>query len=114
MNAPEWLIEALATPKRVSKMQFRSSVGGKMETLTAIRVHHRNPHPTGARPYKGGTRFHPGVTEELLTVLAMDMTEKCALAGLPFGAPRAVSRLTPRHVRNRTAAHHGEDDDGDA
>ncbi len=109
MNAPEWLIEALATPKRVSKMQFRSSVGGKMETLTAIRVHHRNPHPTGARPYKGGTRFHPGVTEELLTVLAMDMTEKCALAGLPFGGakggiaidPSACSEIELRHITEK-------------
>lgn len=95
INAPEWLIDELSNPKRVSKMQFRAFVGGKLKPLTAIRVHHRNPHSTGARPYKGGIRFHPGVTEDLLTVLAMDMTEKCALAGLPFGGAKGGVALDP-------------------
>ena len=95
INAPTWLIEELTVPKRVSKMQFRSDIGGKTKLLTAIRVHHRNPYPTGARPYKGGLRFHPDVSEELLTVLAMDMTEKCALAGLPFGGAKGGIAFDP-------------------
>ena len=95
IRAPEWLFEELITPKRVLKMGIRANVGGKPTLLTAIRVHHRNPHATGARPYKGGTRYHPGVTEELLTVLAMDMTEKCALAGLPFGGAKGGIALDP-------------------
>ena len=95
INAPQWLIDELKTPKRVLKMGIRASVGGKQTLLTAIRVHHRNPFATGARPYKGGTRYHPGVTEELLTVLAMDMTEKCALAGLPFGGAKGGIALDP-------------------
>jgi len=95
INAPDWLIDELTIPKRVSKMQFRATVGGKRTLLTAIRVHHRNPHSTGARPYKGGIRYHPDVTEELLTVLAMDMTEKCALAGLPFGGAKGGIAFDP-------------------
>jgi len=95
IQAPEWLIDELITPKRVSKMQFRAKVNNKLTLLTAIRVHHRNPHATGARPYKGGFRYHPKVTEELLTVLAMDMTEKCALAGLPFGGAKGGIAFDP-------------------
>ena len=95
IGAPSWLIDELATPKRILKMGIRASVGGKPTLLTAIRVHHRNPHATGARPYKGGIRFHPAVTEELLTVLAMDMTEKCALAGLPFGGAKGGIAFDP-------------------
>ena len=95
INAPPWLHDEMIIPKRVLKMGIRANVGGKPTLLTAIRVHHRNPHPTGARPYKGGTRFHPGVTEDLLTVLAMDMTEKCALAGLPFGGAKGGIAFDP-------------------
>lgn len=95
INAPGWFYDEMLTPKRVLKMQIRANVGGKPTSLTAIRVLHRNPHPTGARPFKGGTRFHPAVTEELLTVLAMDMTEKCALAGLPFGGAKGGIAFDP-------------------
>lgn len=107
INAPDWLHDEMITPKRVLKMGIRANVGGKPTLLTAIRVHHRNPHPTGARPYKGGIRFHPAVTEELLTVLAMDMTEKCALAGLPFGGAKGgiafdPTQCTESELRNIT------------
>src|SRR3989338_4092688 len=95
INAPTWLIDELKTTKRVLRMEIRANVGGKLTHLTAIRVHHRNPHSTGDRPYKGGTRYHPGVTEDLLTVLAMDMTEKCALADLPFGSAKGGIAFDP-------------------
>jgi len=99
INAPEWLIDELTTVKHVSKMQFRARINGEQKVLTAIRVRHRNPHSTGARPYKGGLRYHPEVTEELLTVLAMDMTEKCALAGLPFGGAKGGIPIDPSQCK---------------
>lgn len=107
IGAPQWLLDELTTPKRVLKMGIRASVGGKQTLLTAIRVHHRNPYATGSDPYKGGTRYHPGVTEELLTVLAMDMTEKCALAVLPFGGAKGgiafdPSKCSESELRNIT------------
>jgi len=95
IRAPEWLLGELLTPKRVIIMKVRARIGGKPTFLSAIRVHHLNPYPTGANPYKGGIRFHPGVTQELLTVLAMDMTEKCALAGLPFGGAKGGIAFDP-------------------
>src|SRR3989344_7889131 len=95
IRAPEWLLGELLTPKRVIIMKVRARIGGKPTFLSPIRVHNLNPYPTGANPYKGGIRFHPGVTQELLTVLAMDMTEKCALAGLPFGGAKGGIAFDP-------------------
>ncbi len=52
-------------------------------------------------PTKGGIRFHPGVTLEEVQALALWMTIKCAVVGLPYGGgkggvivdPKALSRL---------------------
>lgn len=95
IQAPSWFIEELSVPKRVIKTQFRAPIGGTTRILQVIRVHHCNPHATGVRPYKGGHRFHPHVTEELSTVLAMDMTFKCVLAELPFGGAKGGVAFDP-------------------
>ncbi|MAG12806.1 glutamate dehydrogenase [bacterium] len=95
IGAPDWLIEELTNPKHVFKMQFRATVGGQLKLLTITRIHHRNPYPTGVQPFKGGIRYHPGANEKLLTVLAMDMTEKCALAGLHFGGAKGGIAFDP-------------------
>ena len=52
-------------------------------------------------PAKGGIRFHPGVTQAEVQALALWMTLKCAVVGIPFGGgkggvvvdPKSLSRL---------------------
>ena len=44
-------------------------------------------------PAKGGVRVHPNVTEEEIASLAAEMTQKCILAGLPFGGAKGGIRL---------------------
>lgn len=52
-------------------------------------------------PAKGGIRFHPHVSREEVTALALWMTIKCAVVGLPYGGgkggvtvdPKSLSRL---------------------
>jgi len=39
-------------------------------------------------PFKGGLRYHPNVTLEEVTALAMWMTWKCAVVGLPYGGAK--------------------------
>ncbi len=95
IGAPDWLLGELTTTKRILNMKIRLRRNGKSVFFNAIRVHHVNPYSTGGYPYKGGIRFHPGVTQDLLTVLAMDMTDKCALAGLPFGGAKGGIALSP-------------------
>jgi glutamate dehydrogenase (NAD(P)+) len=67
---------------------------GQVEVFPGYRVQH-----SGARgPFKGGVRFHPDVTLEETTVLAMLMTWKCALMGLPFGGAKGGVRVEPRRL----------------
>ena len=54
---------------------------GRVEVFTGFRVQHN----TARGPAKGGVRYHPGVTLEEVTALAMWMTWKCAVMELPFG-----------------------------
>ncbi|MGE4354094.1 MAG: Glu/Leu/Phe/Val dehydrogenase [Oscillospiraceae bacterium] len=45
-------------------------------------------------PAKGGIRVHQRVSEEEITSLAGEMTQKCILAGLPFGGAKGGIRLS--------------------
>jgi len=95
MNAPSWLIEELKHFKRVYELGFRAPVGGELKHFTTYVVLHKNPFSSGDFPFKGGTRFHPGVTLPLLKMLAIEMTEKSALAGLPLGGAKAGMAIDP-------------------
>jgi glutamate dehydrogenase (NAD(P)+) len=57
---------------------------GHVETFQGYRVqHHLSMGPT-----KGGTRFHPSVSLGEVTALAIWMSWKCALTGLPYGGAK--------------------------
>ncbi len=47
-------------------------------------------------PYKGGLRFHKGVTLDLFNALAAEMTWKTAIADVPFGGAKGGIRIDPR------------------
>lgn len=54
---------------------------GSLQVFTGFRVQHND----ALGPTKGGLRFHPNVTVEEVKALAMWMTVKCSLLGLPYG-----------------------------
>lgn len=83
----------LAAPERALAVTIPVVMDdGQVEVFTGYRVQH-----SSARgPYKGGVRFHPGVTLEETTVLAMLMTWKCAILGLPFGGAKGGVQVNPR------------------
>jgi glutamate dehydrogenase (NAD(P)+) len=57
---------------------------GRVHTLSGYRVQHN-----GARgPYKGGIRYHPDVDLDEVRALAMLMSWKTAIAGVPFGGAK--------------------------
>lgn len=58
---------------------------GKVQLFKAFVVHHDN----ALGPCKGGIRMAPTVTLDDVTALAMDMTWKCALIGVPFGGGKS-------------------------
>ena len=54
---------------------------GRVEVFEGYRVQHN----TERGPAKGGIRFHPDVSLDEVKALAMLMTWKCAVVGIPFG-----------------------------
>ena len=57
---------------------------GRLEVFTGFRVQH----DLTLGPTKGGIRYHPGVNLDEVTALAMLMTWKCTLIGLPYGGAK--------------------------
>jgi glutamate dehydrogenase (NAD(P)+) len=59
---------------------------------------HRVQHHLTLGPTKGGLRFHPAVTLGEVAALAMWMSWKCALTGLPYGGAKGGVTCDPRKM----------------
>lgn len=57
---------------------------GHVRVFEGYRVQHNSERG----PTKGGVRYHPGVTLDEVKALAMLMTWKCAVIGLPYGGAK--------------------------
>jgi len=64
---------------------------GEVEIFKGYRVQHNN----ALGPYKGGLRYHPTVDIDAARALAMWMTWKTSLAGLPYGGAKGGIQLDP-------------------
>jgi glutamate dehydrogenase (NAD(P)+) len=65
---------------------------GSVRVFEGYRVQHN----MARGPAKGGIRYHQGVTLDEVKALAMWMTWKCALAGLPFGGAKGGIVVDPK------------------
>jgi glutamate dehydrogenase (NAD(P)+) len=65
-----------------------------LRVFTGYRIQHNNT----LGPFKGGIRYHPDVTLDEITALAMLMTWKCALMGLPYGGSKGGIPCDPRSM----------------
>ena len=68
--------------------------GGTIEAFEGYRVTHN----IARGPSKGGIRYHPDVTLDEVKALAMWMTWKCALMGLPFGGAKGGVICDPKQL----------------
>jgi glutamate dehydrogenase (NAD(P)+) len=93
----ERLVNVLQECKKAVEVSIPTSLdNGSVKAFTGYRVTHN----IARGPSKGGIRYHPDVTLDEVKSLAMWMTWKCALMGLPFGGakggvicdPKAMSR----------------------
>jgi glutamate dehydrogenase/leucine dehydrogenase len=67
---------------------------GKTAIFTGYRVHHNSV----LGPTKGGLRYAPDVSLGEVTALAMLMSWKCSLMGLPYGGAKGGVRCEPRKL----------------
>lgn len=65
---------------------------GRIEVFTGYRVQHNN----ALGPYKGGLRYHASMDIDDARALAMWMTWKTSLAGLPYGGAKGGIKINPR------------------
>ncbi|MEO7020404.1 MAG: Glu/Leu/Phe/Val dehydrogenase [Ktedonobacteraceae bacterium] len=98
----------LRKPKRELIVNFPVRMdNGDVEMFTGYRVQHN----INRGPAKGGIRFSPEVSLDEVRALAMWMTWKCAVVGIPFGgakggvicdphkmSPAELERLTRRYA----------------
>jgi glutamate dehydrogenase (NAD(P)+) len=84
---------------RVPQRSLIVSIPIQMDTGT-VRVFQgfRVQHDTSLGPSKGGIRYHPDLNLGETTALAMGMTWKCALAGLPYGGAKGGVRCNPKDL----------------
>ncbi|GAB3666133.1 glutamate dehydrogenase GdhB [Halopiger thermotolerans] len=95
LDVDDGIIERLRHPTSV----YRVSVplerdDGSTEILTGYRAHHDSVRG----PYKGGIRYHPGVTEDECIGLSMWMTWKCAVMDIPFGGGKGGVVVNPKDL----------------
>ena len=68
---------------------------------TAVYQGYRVQHHLTLGPTKGGTRFAPNLDMGEVAALAVWMSWKCALAGLPYGGAKGGVAIDPRAISNR-------------
>jgi glutamate dehydrogenase/leucine dehydrogenase len=90
--------QRLRLPKRALVVSIPVKMdSGKTEVFTGYRVHHS----TVLGPTKGGIRYAPDVDLGEVSALAMLMSWKCALMGLPYGGAKGGVRCNPRAMSLR-------------
>src|SRR5687768_12327742 len=85
----------LLEPRRALVVNFPVRLDdGEVQSFTGYRVQHT----LTMGPMKGGFRYGPGVSLGECAALAMWMTFKCALVGLPFGGAKGGVRCDPNRL----------------
>lgn len=86
------LHERLRHPKRALLVSIPTRMD---DGRTRVYLGYRVQHNLTLGPAKGGVRYHPDTTLEEVSALAMLMTWKCALMGLPYGGAKGGVRCDP-------------------
>ena len=89
------LVKVLSQCKKAVEVSIPTSMDdGSTEVFQGYRVTHN----VARGPSKGGIRYHPDVTQDEVKALAMWMTWKCALMGIPFGGAKGGVVCDPKKL----------------
>jgi glutamate dehydrogenase (NAD(P)+) len=96
MGLDENISDRLRSPQRstIVSFPFRHDNYTQVDTIFGYRVQHL----TTMGPTKGGIRFDADVDLGEVSALAMWMTWKCAIVGLPFGGAKGGVRINPMEL----------------
>lgn len=85
----------LANPKRSLIVSISVKMDhGEIRVFKGCRVQHWD----ARGPFKGGIRYHPNVTFDEVTALAMWMTWKCAVVDIPYGGAKGGVCCNPKQM----------------
>jgi glutamate dehydrogenase (NAD(P)+) len=94
--------EFLAYPKRELTVHFPVKMDDEsVRIFTGYRIHHS----TVLGPTKGGIRYHQDVTLNEIRALAMLMSWKCAVVGLPYGGAKGGVVVNPKELSQNELEH---------
>ena len=86
------VIERLKHPERVLETNLTVEMDdGSLELFKAFRSQFNGDRG----PYKGGIRYHPGVTRDEVKALSGWMVYKCATVGIPYGGGKGGIVIDP-------------------
>ncbi len=95
LKLSEDMREILRQPKRELVVNFPVRLdSGRIKTFTGYRVQHN----LNRGPAKGGIRYSPDVTLDEVKALAMWMTWKCAVVGIPYGGAKGGVICDPKSM----------------
>ena len=98
LGLEEGMRQILSQPKRELTVHFPVQMdNGEIQVFTGHRVQHN----LARGPGKGGIRYHPGVTLDEVKALAMWMTWKCAVTGIPYGGAKGGVTCQPKTMSLR-------------
>jgi glutamate dehydrogenase (NAD(P)+) len=98
LNLDPGLRRVLREPRRELTVHFPVKMDdGSVQVFTGYRVQHN----LGRGPAKGGIRYHQDVTLDEVKALAMWMTWKCAVVGIPFGGGKGGVVVDPKKLSRR-------------
>jgi len=88
----------LREPRREFTVHFPVHMDdGSVQVFTGYRVQHN----LGRGPAKGGIRYHQDVSLDEVKALAMWMTWKCAVVGIPYGGGKGGVIVDPKQLSQK-------------
>ena len=98
LNLDPGLRRVLRQPRRELTVHFPVKMDdGSVQVFTGFRVQHN----LGRGPAKGGIRYHQDVSLDEVKALAMWMTWKCAVVGIPYGGGKGGVIVDPKKLSQK-------------
>ena len=98
LNLDPGLRQVLREPRRELTVHFPVKMDdGSVKVFTGYRVQHN----LGRGPAKGGIRYHQNVSLDEVKALAMWMTWKCAVVGIPYGGGKGGVIVDPKKLSRK-------------